>query len=578
MKFGVLEIDPAVNPAVLDTGSWDVPAAWRVIAMLPVPYWASLQQALAQDRPLPSAMDFTPHAPSRARASGCTWFLAGLADEQQVFVEIGDDGGARLLGEPVGSLQLDSGTHVSMYPTDAPVLDRFFRFVNPDKGPRALGAAVPRLGIGTRMTTAVWPAIWQAMRQGGFAANAIQNSVRELNLLSNLLAGEPPDANYAFNFGTIESGYTGSTFEGLWVAGVLDALKNDAPEGYGADADHIQVKRGANGLARAKTLLDASRYYTLFTLDVSDILDYGAMWEPSRAAAEAYLDRKIPAADMRKGVLAYHAKAHRVGGQTYHLDTVTVGRLVGKYWDALDAVGELVGYIAGFKGGQPFDLELSIDEHPADVATFDSLTTDEEVLFVIREMQRRGIPATHVAPNFGVEKGVDYQCPDGLEGLARRAQTQSRLCAELGVMVDFHSGDDLSARTRQVIREATGGWCQFKISPSLQLLFAEVLADHHPELFLRWWNDALDYARREAERGSQFAVHCLREYETGPNPTPDVHHALFHSYSFAYVGRRDERGQFPVREEFYTLSPAFYSDYQSRLASFLCALATDLFD
>ncbi len=103
MKYGVQEIDTAVKPAVLDTGSWDVPSAWRVIAALPVPYWASLQQALAQDRPLPSAMDFTPHAPSRARASGYTWFLAGLADGQQVFIELAEGGSERVLGKPAGT-------------------------------------------------------------------------------------------------------------------------------------------------------------------------------------------------------------------------------------------------------------------------------------------------------------------------------------------------------------------------------------------------------------------------------------------------------------------------------------------
>ena len=578
MKFGVLEINPAKNPAILDTASWDPQGAWRVISSLDGAYWQSIRESLAQGSHLPGVESFTAHDSSCAHYQGRAYFLASLADGQQVFVELGNSDSESVLGKPVNTMHFDSGARVAMFKTDSAIIDRFFRFINPDKGPRALDNTVPRLGIGTRMTTAVWPAIWRAMRQGNFAANAIQNSVRELNLLDNLLAGDPPDVNYAFNFGTIESGYTGSTFEGLWVAGVLDALKDDSVVQYGADADHIQVKRGANGLARAKKLLDASCYYTLFTLDVSDKLDYGAMWESSVSRAEAYLASKIQDADMRKAVLDYHKRARRVGERTYHLDTATIGRLVGKYWDALDAVEDLAGYIAGFKGDQPFDLELSIDEHPAEVATFDSLSTNEEVFFVILEMQRRQIPVTHVAPNFGVEKGVDYQCPDGLEGLAERAQSQSRICEELGVMVDFHSGDDLSATTRQVIKQATGGRNQFKISPSLQLLFAEVLGDYHPELFRRWWEDALSYARREAEAGSSFAAQCIRKFETSDHPVPDVHHDVFHHYSFAYVGRRDARGQFPYREEFYDLSPAFYSEYQSRLVERLCSLAQELFD
>lgn len=43
----------------------------------------------------------------------------------------------------------------------------------------------------------------------------------ELNLLEDLRRGAPPERNYASGFGMIEGGYTGSTFEGLWVAGVL---------------------------------------------------------------------------------------------------------------------------------------------------------------------------------------------------------------------------------------------------------------------------------------------------------------------------------------------------------------------
>jgi hypothetical protein len=39
----------------------------------------------------------------------------------------------------------------------------------------------PRLGIGTRMSRAVWLGIWQAVGECSFAANAIQNSQRELN-------------------------------------------------------------------------------------------------------------------------------------------------------------------------------------------------------------------------------------------------------------------------------------------------------------------------------------------------------------------------------------------------------------
>jgi hypothetical protein len=574
MQFNKLAINPAKNPAVLDTATWDPERAWSVIQSLSDTYWESIQQAAAQDSPLPIAADFTPSNESAATYGSSLFFLATLADGQQVFIEVGASGEA-ILGMPAGATTLRDGGRTAMYKTDAPIVDRFVRFVKPDAGPRSMGA-VPRLGIGTRMTTAVWPGIFRAMDTCAFAANAIQNSVRELNLLDHLLTGQPADRNYAFNFGTIEAGYTGSSFEGLWLSGVLEALKSSTCPRYGADADHIQVKRGAEGLSRAKQIATATRYYTFFTLDVSDILDYGAMNVEPAGTAEAYLTDRIQDSDQYRAVLAYHGRQSGIGDRSRRLDEAMLGRLVGKYWHALNAVQVLTDHIKGLKDDIPFDLELSIDEHPPEVQTFDCLTTDVELNFLLLEIQRRELPVTHIAPNFGVQKGTDYRCPDGLEGLERRTRSLASIAQEFGVILDFHSGDDLTSSTRRVIQRATQGRLHFKISPALQLLFAVVLMDYHPKLFQSWWNDALAYARREATAGSTFAAECIRQFEKDDTRVPSPHYALFHHYSFAFVGRRDDQGQFLNREEFYSLSPAFYQEYQTRVARYLCSLAEEL--
>jgi hypothetical protein len=575
MLVGKLDLNPAKNPAILDTATWEPARAWEWVQSLDEAYWSSLQEAAASGTALPARGGLTPFAASCVRHQGALYCLAGLPDGQQVFIQVGDVQTESVLGKAFGVKPLSGGGQVALHKTDAGVIDRFFRFIKPEKGPQALGA-VPRLGIGTRMTTAVWPGIWRAMAQGHFAANSIQNSVRELNLLENLVAARPAEKNIAFNFGTIETGYTGSTFEGLWVAGTLDALKSDTARRYGADADHIQVKRGADGLARARRLIEATRYYSFFTLDVSDVLNYGALAEKSRATAEAYLD-EILTPDQRKAVQAYHQRPRLVSGQAYQLDNATLGRLVGKHGKALNAIEELCSHISHLKDGLPFDLELSIDEHPPEVATFDCLTTETELLFLLLEMQRRGLALTHVAPNLGIEKGTDYSCPDGLEGLEARTRSLSDITEAMGVMLDVHSGDDLSAATRQVIRRGTGGRNHFKISPVLQLLFAEALADHHPDLFRRWWNDALAYARREAGAGSAFAAECIRQCEETRGLVPSPHDGIFHHFSFAFVGRRDAEGQYLTREEFYDLSPDLYQAYQDRVVQHLCGLAAELF-
>lgn len=575
MQFQKLELDPAANPAVLDTATWDRGAAAKALTAMPTVTLQSLGSALWAEGALSGPAGITLYSPSRAIHEDCAYGLASLGDGQQVFL-CGGRADASPLGEPFAVLELPSGGSIAAYPTDAPIIHRYLRQLKPDSGPQALGP-VPRLGIGTRMTTAVWPAIWTAMARFGFAANAIQNSVRELHLLPNLLAAAQPEVNVAFNFGAIETGYTGSTFEGLWVAGVLDGLQHGAPANHGADADHIQVKRGPGGLNRAKTLLDAARYYSFYTLDVSDVLNYGAL-DAGPAAAEAMLAEIVPDAAERRMLLAYHRETDAGGGAAARLDETMLARLAGKYWDALEAMERLTDYLKGLRQGEPFDLELSIDEHPGEVATFDCLTSEMELIFLLNEARRRGIPLTHIAPNLGIEKGVDYACPDGLPGLAMRCASLARLAADAGTIMDVHSGDDLSAATRQAVGRAAGGFLQFKVSPMLQLIFAEVLTEHDPELFRLWWEDALVYARRAAEGGSALAVEALRHDSAGAaGLQPTARGAIFHHFSFAFVGRRDAAGRFLVRDRFYRLTPDFYRAYQEHIVAYLGRLAADLF-
>ncbi|MDH5453801.1 MAG: hypothetical protein OEX14_10660 [Paracoccaceae bacterium] len=104
------------------------------------------------------------------------------------------------------------------------------------------------------------------------------------------------------------------------------------------------------------------------------------------------------------------------------------------------------------------------------------------------------------------------------------------------------------------------------------------MKDIEPHRFRFWWDDTLDYARREAAAGSDFAAECLSRYEASSNPEPSPSHAVFHYYNFASVGRRDENGQFVHREKFYDLSADFYHEYQRRICSYLCEVAADVFN
>lgn len=573
MRFGKLEIEPARNPAILDTATWDTATVRQVIEGAEMTYLAALADALRAGALLPARAGITPFEPSISHQSESSYVLARLSDGQQVFLEVGEGVAESRLGAPIAGRTLPGGRHLRAHASQADVLDKYLREMLPDRGPQALGA-VPRLGLGARMTTAFWPAAYRAMGRCGFAANTIQNSIRELNLLEDVLAAAPSEDVYYPGFGSVASGHTGSTFEGLWVYGALEALKCEQPPAYGADADHIKVSQGEAGLAAAKRWLKACRLYTFFTLDVSPILDYAAVSAPDPDAAQ-YLDQKINSLDERRELRAHYQRSFTLGGLSWRFDEPALGRMVGKYWDALGAMQELAGYIDTIRAGRPFDLEFAIDERQPQIPTCDCITTGEEVAFVLLECRRRGIPMTHLAPNFGVEKGVDYRCPDGLKGLAERVKQQSRMAAEHDVILDFHSGDDLSASTRQVIRRAAAGHLHFKVSPEPQMIFAETVHDMHPEVFERWWADAREYAQREAAVGSTFAAGCILEFESS-GKQPSVRDSIFHNFGFGYVGRRDENGQYMHREELYSLSEGFHREYESRIEAYLCDLAQDL--
>lgn len=575
MRFGELEINPRKNPAVLDTGTWKPARVWNTISAIDESYWNSVKEAAREERRPPTDARCTVYVGSVAEYRSSVFFLAGLDDGQHVFVELRTEDKDVTLGEAIGIRALKDGNRLVVYSADAATIDRYVHLVRPDKGPKALGA-VPRLGVGSRMSTAAWPGVWQAMNKCNFRANPIQNSVREVNLLEDVLAARPSRLNYMANFGRVEEGHTGSTFEGLWVAGVLEALKTDSSVAFGADADHITVRCRAGDIERAKRVIEAARYYTFFTLDVSDLLDYSAMTVSSHASHQNCLVNHIDQPKQHE-VVVHHSQSC-LNGQQQQLDKATPGRLVGKYWSALDAVEQLSNHIDVVKNGDPFDLELSIDETPSGMGTFTCLTTGAELMFLVRELQRRQIPVTHIAPNVGIEKELDYRGRDGLAGLEKRIRGLHDISREFGVMLDCHSGDDLKPATRRAVGRATRGHIHFKVSPVLQVIFAKTMNDVEPEGFRFWWEDTLDYARREAAAGSDLAAECLRRYEAGDNQRPSPEHAIFHCYNFASVGKRNQKGQFVHREKFYGLPADFYREYQRRICSYLSEVAVDVFD
>jgi hypothetical protein len=563
-------LDPARNPAVLDTLTWDADSFIRQARSPGLVFWDHISAAARSGRELQPSAGLILHEKSRVAVGKSCFLLAESEDGQHALVELARNEGSGVLAKPLARLALSDGGWVVYHEANSRNIHGLYSKASLRKLPQAL-QLTPRIGVGTRMSKAQWPGIWQASGEASFCANGIQNSQRELNLLEDILEANATRELYYPGIGFVPEGHTGSTFEGLWLCGVSEALKAGMNQGYGADADHIMVKRDPDGLERAKKVLQAARYYSFFTIDVSDLLDYAIFRGGAHGTgAEDIISHCLPEEKTRKEVLSYY--------KSMRLSEADLARVVGKYWRAMGAVQTLVPFLRSIRQDEPFDLELSIDEHPPEVQAFDSLTSEIEVVFILSEMKRRELPLTHIAPNLGVEKHVDYRYHDGLEGLEKRTQALHELAWNCGVLIDCHSGDDLSVRTRRALHRATGGLIHFKVSPYLQSLFGEVLYDFDRCLFSLWWDDTYDFAKENARRGSTLAADCIRELESTPRGNPDPQARLFRLYGYATVGKRDAHGNFLYRDRFYGLSREFYAQYTERVKSYLHTLAADLFE
>ena len=585
---------PAYGPAQLDTATWNIAQAKSILRgagpFIETVARRTLDGTLA---PAEAASDSLTLFPSSVKVNqGVSFVLARLRDGQRVLLAFsGSSEELQAQMQRFDGVQIEQfgNWRVALIPTDIDNVRYFVENVATEFGPRPMGTT-PRLGIGDRMTSLVFPGAFDTLEQLSLPCNIVQNSVgRELAPMLELLSSKPLPQTYLPGLGTLTVGHTGSSIEGLWLEGVLWSIQlgvRAAP--WGADADHVPVRRskGSEGMDRAKVLIDSSRDYTFFTLDTSDLFDYTASKLEGVALQQAF-ETLISDAAQRQALVQRHTQPFEApaisgsGGYRYRPTEEQVIRFVVKYWHGLNAAGELNNYIASVRGNRGYDFEFSMDERPLDISALESVTPDEEVIFVLRELEARKIRCTHVAPNFGVEKGVDYRLPDGLEGLTGRSARMAAIADRFGVTLDYHSGDDLSRHTRQRIAEGTGGTLDYKISPILQVIYAEVLADVDPARFRWWWETTRKITEREAERGEHSAQKYLkelaqRETEEGAKFQPRVDDHFFWNYSFAVVGARDENGNQLYREKFYDVPAEVEAEIRTRTREYCVQLAQDL--
>lgn len=527
MKIDGIELDPAANPAVLDTCTWDVPAALRHCEPLTGAFEKcsdAMKTARCEGCVKDAAVDIDGAVlTSAAFKNGVGYFLLKLKDGQRLIVAAS----AKPVDLPVASIGTMAGGGVALLPVNTEAVKWYVTDIAPQYSPRAFGA-VPRLGIGGRQTATVWPGVIDGLKRIGGPAETVQNSAyRELAPMEMILAPPGAEVTYLPGHGSLNIGHTGSSIEGFWLAGVLSHIENGCPEPYGADLDHIPVKSADDaGMAKAKRLIDCGRHFTFFTLDTSFLFDFSKQ-------------------DLGE-----------------------------RYDAAIDAAVELYGYIKSIKQDEAFDFEFSLDEGP-------EITQPRELRYVLQQLTKKGIPVSFIAPNVGFEKRVDYRKPDGLPALEVRVREMARIASEYGALLDFHSGSDKKPATYQTISRAAHGKLKLKVSGKLQLILAEVLAHVDPAFFNEWWDFTFTSAKADADSGSDVAREYVKLVEDrrqadGANLRRLPTDRFFTDFSFGMVGSKDATGAFLHRARFYDLKPEAQAEYRKRAADYLVSLAGDL--
>jgi hypothetical protein len=444
----------------------------------------------------------------------------------------------------------------------------YLRLLKDDKHSKALGYE-SRLGIGSRMTTFSWGPALEVINKSGISSNLIQNSVREVRVFDELEKGLPARDVYLYSFGTIKEGHTGSTFEGLWLSGTISAILANNAVPYGSDADHIKIDNLDTSLERAKSIIESCKNYSFFTIDTSGVVEFDA----EKVDLD---DHIINTGNKLSDIYHYHNTAAGRSVNSVSIDRSFVEAMLVKYENSLIAMEKLDSHLEEIKGKGNYDLEWSLDEIPAGVDVAANITSSDEIFFLLNEVKRREINLTHIAPNLGVEKGVDYRINGGREYLASLLGELCRISSEFGIMVDVHSGDNLSTETRKVINKASGGKIHYKISPVTQEIFAETLFEKSYEDFLFWWKEAFKYAQNQAEKGSTFAQKCLKTNEVSDGkPSPDD--MVFHYYHYPPVGENYKDGNLYLREYLYSLNTDIYQAYSRKFAGYLDSITKELF-
>ncbi len=336
----------------------------------------------------------TIYAASVIEYEGTTYSLARLANGEKRLVVDGDT--AVFNGTPQNGKLL-----CQLTPANTAILRSRLPWLNP----RPLGTQTS-FGFGDRIGLATPGHVAALETVGGDIAPIFaQQSVRENTRIGRTPQQVLDDAMW----GIFEKGWRGN---------------------WGADADHVKE------IAHVAPFVQAG--YTFYTIDPSDHVDNNAQTDDlttlrQKAAALPWQQLDTTVETMLTDYCAAPISLH---GVTLRFDEETLLRALGKYGRSLAHTLTITAEIQQQSGGNPFDLEMSVDET-------DTPTSAEEHYFIANELLKRDVPVVSLAPRFvgKFQKGVDY--------MGDLAEFETELVKHAAIMHHFdayklsiHTGSD----------------------------------------------------------------------------------------------------------------------------------------
>ncbi|MBE6364926.1 MAG: hypothetical protein E7053_04135 [Lentisphaerae bacterium] len=322
----------------------------------------------------------------------------------------------------------------------------------------------------------------------------------------------------------------------------------DYRDGYGADGDHLKT------LADIDTALAAGM--PMITLDLSDVMNAAAGNWDAAAVDEAF--DKLPA-ELKRIIGADYAGKEFILGENVSvmIDELTAKRCAVMYTAALDFALQVYEHLKAARGDE-FDLEISIDETS-------SPTLPTHHLFITRELHRRGVEFSSLAPRFigEFQKAIDYI--GDLDEFDRQFKIHALIARNHGnYKISIHSGSDKFAVYPTIGRE-TCHYLHLKTAGTSWLEAVTVIAYKDPQLYRDMHQCALDNVTEmlklyhiTADFNKIPALAALSDAELPALMTmPEARQLLHINYGPILTGA--------LRRRFFEAMHKFEADYDARI-------------